>query len=92
MLYLQKLVLSILLDSLKKIFIKVHKIGKLLQPQPALYFLYTFWKIFRIAYNNIIIVIIMTSSLIILTPQSVSLLVTVVDYDRVGGNEPIGKQ
>ena len=23
--------------------------------------------------------------------QSVSLLVTVVDYDRVGGNEPIGK-
>ena len=34
----------------------------------------------------------MTSSLIILTLQSVSLLVTVVDYDRVGGNEPIGKQ
>ena len=24
-------------------------------------------------------------------PQSVALLVTVVDYDRVGGNEPIGK-
>ena len=33
-------------------------------------------------YDTIIIVVYL---------QSVSLLVTVVDYDRVGGNEPIGK-
>ena len=32
-------------------------------------------------YDTIIIVVYL---------QSVSLLVTVVDYDRVGGNEPIG--
>ena len=33
-------------------------------------------------YDTIIIVVYL---------QSVSLLVTVVDYERVGGNEPIGK-